>query len=129
MNAPNEDLMSEPCNHGASRFELQAGGREVAVLRSLDDAKRIRACWNACEGYTTEELERMTVNGGMRTYSHEVVKSVASQRDELLEIVRVTIGNVRSLGPAGALAKVYEPYQEWLAQLEAAYAKATGSDA
>ncbi len=48
---------------------------------------------------------------------------------ELIEIVRMTIGNVRSLGPAGALASVHTPYREWLAQLEAAYAKATGAQA
>lgn len=45
---------------------------------------------------------------------------------DLLEMVRITIGNVRSLGPAGALDKVWPAYREWLAQLEAAYAKATG---
>lgn len=44
---------------------------------------------------------------------------------QLLEIVRVSIGNVRSLGPAGALGPVYEPYTVWLAHLEAAYAAAT----
>lgn len=48
---------------------------------------------------------------------------------DLLEIVRTTIGNVRSLGPAGALAPVYTPYRIWLAQLEAAYTKATGAQA
>jgi hypothetical protein len=48
---------------------------------------------------------------------------------DLLEIVRISIGNIRSLGPAGALAQVYTPYREWLAQLESAYAKATGEQA
>ena len=48
---------------------------------------------------------------------------------ELLDLIRVSIGNVRSLGPAGALAQVHTPYQEWLAQLEAAYTKATGEAA
>lgn len=53
----------------------------------------------------------------------------AAGAPELLEIVRITIGNVRSLGPAGALAQVYTPYREWLAQLEAAYTNATGAQA
>lgn len=52
-----------------------------------------------------------------------------SAAQELLNIVRISIGNVRSLGPAGALAQVYAPYQEWLAQLEAAYRNATGEAA
>lgn len=44
----------------------------------------------------------------------------------LVEIVRLSIGNVRSLGPAGALAHVHAPYQEWLLALESAYAKVQG---
>jgi hypothetical protein len=48
---------------------------------------------------------------------------------DLLELIRVSIGNVRSLGPAGALAQVHTPYQEWLRQLEAVYTKATGEAA
>ena len=55
------------------------------------------------------------------------------ERDELLAdlvaLVRISIGNIRSLGPAGALARVDQPYEEWLRQLEAIYAKATGSAA
>lgn len=48
--------------------------------------------------------------------------------ENLLELVRISIGNVRSLGPAGALGDLpHAPYREWLAQLEAAYAKATGA--
>jgi hypothetical protein len=54
---------------------------------------------------------------------------LAAVTPELLEIVRITIGNVRSLGPAGALAPVHTPYREWLAQLEAAYTKASGEQA
>lgn len=45
---------------------------------------------------------------------------------DLLEIVRISIGNVRSLGPAGAIGP-YTEYLVWLEQLEAAYEKATGS--
>lgn len=45
---------------------------------------------------------------------------------ELLEIVRISIGNVRSLGPAGAI-EPYTDYRVWLEQLEAAYDKATRS--
>jgi hypothetical protein len=54
---------------------------------------------------------------------------LAAAAPELLELIRVSIGNVRSLGPAGALAQVHTPYQEWLAQLEAVYTKATGEAA
>lgn len=44
---------------------------------------------------------------------------------ELLRAVRISRGNVASLGPAGALGPVYAPYEQWLAMLDAAIAKAT----
>jgi hypothetical protein len=45
---------------------------------------------------------------------------------DLLEALRVTAGNIRSLGPAGALDAVPEPYRLWLAVVESAIAKAEG---
>jgi hypothetical protein len=45
---------------------------------------------------------------------------------EMLEALEVTAENIRSLGPAGALSKVYAPYEEWLKVVEAAIAKAKG---
>lgn len=57
------------------------------------------------------------------------LRALDASHQRLIEIVRVTIGNIKSLGPAGALEGVqpYTEYREWLAQLEAAYARATGS--
>ena len=45
--------------------------------------------------------------------------------DDLLEALQITRGNIASLGPAGALTP-YTSYQEWLAMVDAAIAKATG---
>ncbi len=42
---------------------------------------------------------------------------------DLLEALRTTAGNIRSLGPAGALP---EPYREWLRVVDEAIAKAEG---
>ena len=47
---------------------------------------------------------------------------------DLLEALRVTAGNIRSLGPAGALDQVPMPYVQWLAMVEAAVAKAEGRE-
>ena len=44
---------------------------------------------------------------------------------ELLEALKITRGNIASLGPAGALTP-YTPYQEWLAMVDDVIAKATG---
>lgn len=62
--------------------------------------------------------------------SHEEAKANATlyaTAPEMLDLIKVSIGNVKSLGPAGALDALPTPYREWLAQLEAIYAKATGS--
>lgn len=45
---------------------------------------------------------------------------------ELLDVLKTTAGNIRSLGPAGALGSLPEPYTVWLAVVEAAIAKAEG---
>lgn len=47
---------------------------------------------------------------------------------ELLEALQITRGNIASLGPAGALTP-YTSYQEWLAMVDAAIAKAQGEQA
>ena len=44
---------------------------------------------------------------------------ICSAWREASELIRVNIGNVASLGPAGALASTHEPYTVWLAQLRA----------
>lgn len=41
----------------------------------------------------------------------------------MLNILRVTAGNIRSLGPAGAL-EPFEPYRLWLALIEDAIKQA-----
>lgn len=43
----------------------------------------------------------------------------------LLAALEVTAGNIRSLGPAGAL-EPYAPYREWLAVVDAALSEARG---
>ena len=44
---------------------------------------------------------------------------------QMLEALKTTAGNIRSLGPAGALASVYEPYEKWLALVEDAISEAS----
>lgn len=42
---------------------------------------------------------------------------------EALDVLRVSEGNVRSLGPAGQLGEVYTPYKIWIRVLRDAIAK------
>ena len=39
-----------------------------------------------------------------------------------LDALQTTAGNIRSLGPAGALGDPYKPYRPWLALVERAIA-------
>lgn len=66
------------------------------------------------------------------TYSHmgcdeaDANERLIAAAPELLEALRITRGNVASIGPAGALEPYYE-YREWLRMLDAVIAKATGA--
>lgn len=46
----------------------------------------------------------------------------------MLEALRTTAGNIRSLGPAGAI-EPFTPYLEWLRLIEETIALATGEEA
>lgn len=50
--------------------------------------------------------------------------NVVAASIELLEALKTTAANIRSLGPAGALDQVPMPYREWLAVVDAAIATA-----
>lgn len=67
------------------RFEdgpLLAVIHEV-VPQDQIDARRLVACWNACDGIQTNELEHIANTGGMLGPREDVAR-IASQRDELL---------------------------------------------
>jgi len=59
------------------------------------------------------------------TVSEDNARLIAAAPD-MLEALRTTAANIRSLGPAGALDAVPMPYQQWLAVVETAIAKAEG---
>lgn len=62
-----------------------------------------------------------TADGWRRDGSYErLCDAVSFLRDAL----QTTAGNIRSLGPAGALDAVPMPYREWLLVVETALAKA-----
>ena len=59
------------------------GCDEYSIFSSGEDARRLVACWNACDGIYTDELERIASTGGM-VGPREDVARIAAQRDELL---------------------------------------------
>jgi hypothetical protein len=77
------------------------------------------------QGFGSFEVCRVS---GRNVATDEATAHLIAAAPDLLEIVRTSICNVRSLGPAGALGSIpYSPYEVWLKELEAAYTKATGS--
>ncbi|MPT23935.1 MAG: hypothetical protein E2577_13645 [Starkeya sp.] len=69
-------------------------------------------------------FELQDVMGHPKAREIAVAMSAAS---EMLEALKTTAGNIRSLGPAGALsAAPFANYREWLAVVEAAIARAEG---
>lgn len=57
---------------------------------------------------------------------HDCVGRLKEQRDALLEAMKTTLGNIMSLGPAGALESVPMPYKVWAEVCQAAIEKAHG---
>lgn len=67
-----------------------AGGEGWHYLAAINDhpqaqadARRLAACWNACEGISTEELEHIASTGGMLGPREDVAR-IAAQRDLML---------------------------------------------
>lgn len=52
-----------------------------------EDARRIVACWNACEGLSTEAIETIAALGGV-LHKMPVAAGLVVQRDELLNALR-----------------------------------------
>ena len=70
----------EPVPYGATHFEIQGDEprRHIARLPMLADARRIVACWNACEGIPIDALEGNT--------AFPTLAELIAERDRLREI-------------------------------------------
>jgi uncharacterized Zn finger protein len=77
---------------GARGFEIafEPGLEQVCQDITEANARRLAACWNACEGLSTESLETESsaVMGWTRTASKLI--AATTQRDELLAALRAT---------------------------------------
>lgn len=62
---------------------LSGMGRRVAIADEKEFARRLVACWNACQELPTDELEEIAKTGGMLGPREDVAR-IAAQRDALL---------------------------------------------
>lgn len=94
-------------------FGTQGGNKEVNRIY----ARRIVACVNACEGFTTEALEAQVQDG------HGVIRAFQMQRDELLIACR------RSVLALAAAAELRPEFHGDYKALSAAIAKSGAANA
>ena len=85
------------------------------------NARRLVACWNACEGISTDALERLGTLDRARVDLDVIRAQAIAQRDELLALLRI----VRGKHACGALTL---PPAD-LDRIDAAIAKAEGGTA
>lgn len=75
-----------------------ASGELVAVVADyeVEDARRLAACWNACDGMETQQVEQISQQGetlASRLALHvETEAKLISQRDELLMALKELLG-------------------------------------
>ena len=91
--------MSAEHTTGSCRYDYEPGycGELIASNGKLicsfveepspADARRLVACWNACQGISTEGIEAITALGGM-THKMPVAAGLVRQSDDLLSALR-----------------------------------------
>ena len=73
---------------GEMMYRLKGGPETVGDYEdwgyTQDGARRIAACWNACDGLSTEALERLGTLDRARVELDVIRNEAIAQRDELL---------------------------------------------
>ena len=78
------------------------GSHEIAaatmhsVATAVSNARRLVACWNACQGISTEELVDIANMGGMLGPHDDIVR-IAGQRNEMGEALSELLNEVDGL--------------------------------
>ena len=94
----------------ANRFTIKIGKDWLMAVQhnghqhtpeQRENMRRTVACWNACEGIDTDELERIAATGGMLGPREDVAR-IAAQRDALLAALQ-TFVNKYDAAPDGEL--------------------------
>lgn len=88
--------------------------------RSLENARRLVACWNACEGIETDDIEAHSVNIIHKLHD-DAAKRVLSERDELLAALKELAHTLDSEH------LLHDDQRAAFAQARAAIAKAGGA--
>lgn len=77
---PNAKLLEIEDHPGADVVVLREDVRQVAVVNTLEDARRLVACWNAFQGMRSEHIEELASTGlvtfvnRLMTQCHQLTK-------------------------------------------------------
>lgn len=69
---------------GISMFILDERGKAISSASESEDARRLVACWNACDGLPQDALDGGWTASGISQYA----KRLEKERDELLDALR-----------------------------------------
>jgi hypothetical protein len=81
---------------------------ELLTERQREHMRRLAACWNACEGASTEVLEALPFSAAVAEESRRYREAIA-QRDELLAELR----NIATANPRHWDEETRDQFQEW----------------
>lgn len=84
---------------GQDKVQIRSDKHQIAKAWSFagktgqENARRLVACWNACEGISTDFLENIAMTGDTLASRFkardDTERELAAQRDELLEALRI----------------------------------------
>ena len=91
ITAPSKDPRYLRFSIGMVNFCAEFTGLFSSDIEEAEaNARRLVACWNACEGMATDELEEIARTGGMLGPREDVAK-IAEQRDKLRDALQVLV--------------------------------------
>ena len=91
ITAPSKDPRYLHFSIGMVNFSAEFTGLFSSDVEEAEsNARRLVACWNACEGIETDELEEIARTGGMLGPREDVAK-IAEQRDKLRDALKSCI--------------------------------------
>lgn len=110
-------------------FLLRADGTCIAATGGEQDAanaRRLAACWNACEKVNTDDIETLAASGGL-VIAEEAMKRAVIERGELLAAAQAFIKyDHDGFNESGHVALMLL-YADALRLAKAAVAKSTGA--
>lgn len=92
-----------PFSHRFDQLAVMEGSGRTPVLLTEDEYNRAKACWDACDGISTEDIEDTTFaeQAEFALGLAKAVDALKAQRDELLDMMRDIVAAPNCEDPSG----------------------------